>query len=60
MNKIIISLTNNAYNINIIQMSNRCATIKPLKNKYIQLKEVLHLFSHEKLKEIIATEIKRM
>ena len=30
------------------------------KNKYMQLKEVLQLFSHEQLKEIITTKIKRM
>ena len=39
-------------------MGNRYVTIKPLKNKHIQLKEVLQLFSHEELKEIIITKIK--
>ena len=41
-------------------MGNRYAAIKPLKNKYIQLKEVLQLFSHEELKEIITTKTKRI
>ena len=41
-------------------MGNRYVAIKPLKNKYIQLKEVLQLFSHEELKEIITTKIKTM
>ena len=39
-------------------MHNRYFAIKPLKNKHIQLKEVLQLFSHEELKEIITTKIK--
>ena len=39
-------------------MGNRYAAIKPLKNKHIQLKQVLQLFSHEELKKIIATKIK--
>ena len=36
-------------------MNNGYAAIEPLKNKRIQLKEVLELFSHEELKEIITT-----
>ena len=39
-------------------MGNRYASIEPLKNKHIQLKELLQLFSHEVLKETIATKIK--
>ena len=38
-------------------MGNRYVAIKPLKNKQIQLKEVLQLFSHEELKETITTKI---
>ena len=41
-------------------MGNRYVAIKPLKNKHIQLKEVLQLFCHEELKEIITTKIKTM
>ena len=32
------------------QMGNRYAAIKPIKNKSIQLKDVLQLFFHEKFK----------
>ena len=31
-----------------------------IKNKHIQLKEVLQLFSHEELKKIITTKIKAL
>ena len=41
-------------------MGNRYVAIKPLKNKHIQLKEVLQFFSHKELKEIITTKIKTM
>ena len=34
----------------VIQMSNRYAAIKPIKNKSIQLKDVLQLFFHEEFK----------
>ena len=39
-------------------MGNRYVVIKPLKNRHIQLKELLQLFSHEQLKEIITIKIK--
>ena len=39
-------------------MGNKYATIKTIKHNHIQLKEVLQLFSHEKLKEIITTKTK--
>ena len=41
-------------------MGNRQVAINPLKNKHIQLKEILHLFSKEELKDIITTKIKTM
>ena len=42
----------------LFQIGNRYAAIKPLKNKHIQLKEVLQLFSREELKDIIMNKIK--
>ena len=42
----------------LFQIGNRYSAIKPLKNKHIQLKEVLQLFSREELKEIIMNKIK--
>ena len=41
-------------------MGNRQVAINPLKNKHIQLKEILQLFSKEELKDIITTKIKTM
>ena len=35
----------------------RYATIKPVKNKYINLKEILRLFSHKKISDIIKQKI---
>ena len=32
---------------------NRYATMKPIKNKYIKLKEILQSFSHEEITNII-------
>ena len=51
---------NGIYNTYIVQMGKRYAWIKPLKNKHIQLKELLKLFSHEELKEIITSKIETM
>ena len=39
-------------------MGNKYALIKPLKNKHIQWKEVLQLFSHEEIKEGITSKTK--
>ena len=36
---------------------NRYAGIKPIKDKYIKLKEILRLFTHEELKEYIMNKI---
>ena len=41
-------------------MNIRYVAIKPLKNKHIQLKQVLQLFLHEELKEIITIKRKAM
>ena len=37
--------------------NNRYATIKPIKNKYIKLKEILRLFSHKQISDIIKQKI---
>ena len=37
--------------------NNRYATIKPVKNKYIKLKEILRLFSHKEISDIIKQKI---
>ena len=37
--------------------NNRYATIKPVKNKYLKLKEILRLFSHKEISDIIKQKI---
>ena len=37
--------------------NNRYATIKPVKNKYIKLKEILRLFSHKEISDMIKQKI---
>ena len=37
--------------------NNRYATIKPVKNKYIKLKEILWLFPHKEISDIIKQKI---
>ena len=36
---------------------NRYATIKPIKNKYIKLNEILRLFSHKQISDITKQKI---
>ena len=51
--EIYISNNNTFYQANIVQINNRCAAIKPHKNKFIQLNKILKSFSHMELKEYI-------
>ena len=55
--QICISNNNTFYQANIVQINNRCAAIKPHKNKCIQLNKILKSFSHMELKEYILKKL---
>ena len=51
------SNTNNNEAVIIKLKNNRYATLKPIKNKYIKLKEILQSFTHKEISDFIKKKI---
>ena len=49
--------TTNNKAVIITSENNRYAELKPIKNKYIRLKEILQCFSHKEISELIMQKI---
>ena len=57
-NILYISHNISSIRVKIVKLkNNRYATTKPVKNKYIKLKEILRFFSHKEMSDIIKQKI---